>query len=123
MENQNQNINQNPNPSNIIPQMEERASKPSSVGPFVGIIIVILVIVLGGLYFWGQRLDKSSNEPVIPEDTMTGSPAEDDSIEMLETQGLSDEISDIEGDLNTTNLDNLDQGLQQIESELNQSGL
>lgn len=43
----------------------------SSVGSIIGIIVIIAVIVLGGLYFWGKRLEESkANENLIT--TFTG---------------------------------------------------
>jgi len=41
------------------------------------------------------------------------------SIRNMEIQSDSDEVADIEADLNTTELDNLDKELGDIESELN----
>lgn len=37
--------------------MEHRPDPENSVGPLVGIIIIVLILVLGGLYFWGERLN------------------------------------------------------------------
>ena len=36
--------------------MEHRPNPENSVGPLVGIVIIVLILVLGGLYFWGERL-------------------------------------------------------------------
>lgn len=48
----------------------------SSVGSIIGIIVIIAVIVLGGLYFWGKRLEESkANENLIT--TFTGPGATD----------------------------------------------
>ena len=33
-----------------------------SAGPVIGIIIILAVIVLGGLYFWGQRTNETAQE-------------------------------------------------------------
>ncbi|MCE9643786.1 hypothetical protein K8Q93_00845 [Candidatus Parcubacteria bacterium] len=38
--------------------MDHRPDKDNSVGPLVGIIIIVLILVLGGLYFWGERLNR-----------------------------------------------------------------
>ena len=115
-----ENLNVNQNPVDTMPQTPEETPKSSSVGPFIGIIIVILVIILGGLYFWGQRVEKNADESILTgEDTVT----EDNSVEILETQSSSDEIADIEEDLNTTDLENLDRELQSIESDLDAAGL
>lgn len=79
-----------------------------SFGPLVAIIIIVIILILGGLYFWGQRADIS--EPIIP--------ADDTIVETLETQSTSDEIVDIDADLEATDLDNLDADLAAIEGEL-----
>ena len=115
-----ENLNTNQNPVNVMPQMPEETPKPSSIGPLIGIIIVILVIVLGGLYFWGQRVEKNADESMATKEgaMSEGSDTADTSIELLETQGSSDEITDIEKDLDSTDLENLDQELELIESEL-----
>ena len=39
--------------------------KDSSVGPIIGSIIIIILIVLGGLYFWGYVINKQKAD--IPE--------------------------------------------------------
>lgn len=35
----------------------------SSVGPVVGIIIIIVLMVVGGLYFWGAYLNQEPHDP------------------------------------------------------------
>lgn len=40
-------------------------------GPIIGIIIIVLLLALGGLYFWGARLnarDRAADLPLIPGD-------------------------------------------------------
>ncbi len=48
------------------------AHHKSSMGPFVGAVIVIVVLAFGALYFWGARLNEQSrteqNLPYIPAD-------------------------------------------------------
>ncbi|HYF10186.1 MAG TPA: hypothetical protein VD967_01095 [Candidatus Paceibacterota bacterium] len=36
--------------------MDHQPNKDNSVGPLIGIVIILLILVLGGLYFWGERL-------------------------------------------------------------------
>ncbi|MDP2705154.1 MAG: hypothetical protein Q8O71_01995 [bacterium] len=86
----------------------------SSVGPLVGIIIVVIIIVLGGMYFWGQRVDRSGIDPMLENDAMTQS---------LENQSSSDDLTAIEADIDNTDLENLDAELNQINSDLEASGL
>jgi hypothetical protein len=33
-----------------------------SVGPAIGVIIIIAVLVIGALYFWGSRLNKEPEQ-------------------------------------------------------------
>jgi len=47
------------------------AHKQSSAGPIVGAIIITVLLVFGGLYFWGAHLNKEQNNaenqvPFIP---------------------------------------------------------
>jgi len=42
--------------------------KDSGVGPIIGSIIIIILIILGGLYFWGYEINKQkTTTPAIPE--------------------------------------------------------
>jgi len=92
-----------------VPTGDERGQK--SAGPVIGIIIIVLVLVFGGLYFWGKRV---TQEPT-PEAIMN---MPDSQLETLGTQNTSDEVTAIEEDLNATDLENLDAELGDIEKEL-----
>lgn len=92
------------------------------VGPLIGIIIIAVVMILGGLYFWGQKV----NDMIPPhKDVASDQTAEkvagqsDEALNALETQGTSDSVADIEADLNATVLDGLDAEAGSIEAELN----
>lgn len=63
---------QSPTPN--IPQQPVRSGKPSS-GPIVGIIIIVLLMLVGALYFWGARLNQRDIDqlPLIPPDNSTTS--------------------------------------------------
>lgn len=85
-------------------------------GPIVGSIVVITVLVLGGLYFIGKKVNEGGLlEPSAAE--IQNAP--DELLHTLKTQGTSDEVNAIEEDLNATELENLDAELQDIEAELN----
>ncbi len=62
-----------------------------STGLIIGAIVIIAIIILGGLYFWGQRADDS--------DAVT---------DTINTPNTSDEAAAIEADLNVTDIENLD---------------
>jgi len=64
-------------PLSPIPnENEDRLLPParkSGAGAFVGIIIIIVLMAVGGLYFWGARLNQQQNPPpYIPTDSPTG---------------------------------------------------
>jgi uncharacterized protein HemX len=104
--------NQNP-PVMNYPQVQ----KTSSTGPIIGIIIIIVILVLGGLYFWGQKLsNNSADEQMMAEqDAIAESQSISQTME-LKTQGTSDDLSSIEADLNATDLDSLGNELDTAES-------
>ena len=68
-------------PSSPIPnENEDRLLSPgtppvggSGSGPTVGIIIIVILLVLGALYFWGAHLNSQNN----PEDQLPLIPASD----------------------------------------------
>ncbi len=92
------------------------------VGSIISIIIIIIIFVLGGLYVWGARLNKA--EQTKGEVGLSGqsaqdiSQAQDPALDNLKTQGTSDNLSAIEDDLDTTSLNGLDTGINDINIEL-----
>lgn len=52
-----------------------RSGQKSTIGPFVGIIIILVLLVLGAFYFWGAHLntvrEQEQNLPLIPGDSTT----------------------------------------------------
>lgn len=96
--------------------------QPSHLGIILGVLIVVLMLILGGLYLWSTSLQEQA--PVIPEDTLRPSAEENNEPESnnaeadaqtLETVSSSDTIESIEADLQSTNLDTLDADAQAIE--------
>src|SRR3989344_4525293 len=92
----------------VMPKMTDEKKQ---VGPIIGVVIIVLILTLGGFYFYGNQLNKK-NGVMTPEEIRN---APDSSILNLEQQSSSDEISEIEADLNATNLNDLDKELQDIE--------
>lgn len=80
------------NTTPLPPAMPQKKSSP--VGSIVGAIIVILILIFGGLYFWGAQLEKQQmqNEqlPFIPSTQ---------SNDIASTAAESDQVSDIEADM------------------------
>lgn len=93
--------------------MEENKS---SVGSIVGTIIIIALLVLGGLYFWGKRIEESKALNQLTSDNVTPT-AQTDSASINEATAIksmssSDELGAIEVDLKNTNTTNLSPELE-----------
>lgn len=80
----------------------------SSVGPIAGAVIVILLLVAGGLYFWGAQLNKQEEVlPFIPSNDTTqdeSATVTGDTSAGLPAQSSSDDVSSIEADANAMNM-------------------
>ncbi|PIQ66828.1 MAG: hypothetical protein COV95_02015 [Candidatus Zambryskibacteria bacterium CG11_big_fil_rev_8_21_14_0_20_40_24] len=98
-ENQN---NNNP----VVPEIQHK-----STGPLIGIIIIIAVIILGGLYFWGQRTSRVDVGGGIPQ------AFDGQDISALPEQSNSADTASIEADLNAVDFENLGNEFDSIEAE------
>ena len=124
---------QNQNPVASGSQMppvspEERASgvtpeaPKSGVGPIAGATIVIILLIAGGLYFWGAKLNRQNTVPYIPgDDTVQDysqpvGELQSDTSAGLPPQSSSDDTSSIEADFNAMNIDQMN---SQNSAELN----
>jgi hypothetical protein len=96
---------------NQMPPITNEPDKKSSVASLVAVIIILALIIVGGLYFLKQR----SSQPIYTPPATTNS---DSVTASLNTQGSSDSLDSIEKDLNSTDLNNLDQGAAAIDAEL-----
>lgn len=93
----------------------EEGLDDGGAGPIIGSIIVILVIIAGGVYFWLERTDNSAEiEALLNEEV----PAEDNVLSGLQEVETSDDIDAIEADLEGTDLDSLDDELGNIDALL-----
>ena len=94
--------------------MEPQQNNKSSIGSIIGTIIIIALIILGGLYFWGKRIEESKmNKELISEPTTTET-TEINEAATIKSVSSGDDVNSIQYDLDKTNLDNMD-------AELNQS--
>lgn len=89
----------------------ERESK----GPVVGIVVIIVLLILGGVYLWQS---KSVETPVNNGDQTASTT--DEMTANLSTQGSSTDPKDIEADVNATSYDGIDKEVAQIGVELGQ---
>lgn len=81
----------------------------NSAGPVIATVIILAVIILGGLYFWGER---SNQRDVKDADANSAAAANtDQTTAAIRSQSSSDDISSIEADLNNTNTEAIDADL------------
>ena len=78
----------------------------SSIGSIIGTIIIIAIIILGGLYFWGKRIEESKLKQNLVTDTVQPT-AQQNEANIIESTSSSDDLQSIQADLNATNMNNL----------------
>jgi hypothetical protein len=78
------------------------------MGPIIGSIIIIVLLALGGLYFWSKELQKEKPAEVEQNPALQGTT----------TLNSSDEVSSIEADIESTNFNDIDADLKSLETEL-----
>ena len=106
---------ENPAEGNSAPLPQQPDNQEKSFGPLIGIVIIITLLVIGGIYYWlnldiGAGRDEMTAEEILSE--------KDPQLEALQQQGSSDEVAAIEEDLQATDLEGLDAELEQIDQEL-----
>ena len=104
------------------PAPGEPKEHSSALGPILGVLIIILVLVLGGLYLWGGALVNERDDMMDDDEMMDGMHDQDENsveadIEALGNVNQSDELEAIEEDLDNTLLE-LDQELDDIDDLL-----
>ena len=110
--------------------VEEVAQEPAQVEKVIGeekqsvfkkfwyvfaILGVIVALCLAFLVYGYLKLNQQKSAPI---PTPTATEEIDEQTSDLEEQGASDEIEDIEADLEATDLSGIDQELEDIDSEL-----
>ncbi len=105
-----------PTPPSTPPAAGPASPSPrrSPAGPLIGAIIVVFLLVLGALDYWGAQLAKREEARSAEEIGTLPDPARD----AIEVQGTSDEVGAIEEDLSATDLSGLDAELLEIDAEL-----
>jgi hypothetical protein len=102
-------VNEVPLPAVIAPE-----NRP--MGALIGTIIVIIILVLGGFYLWSTNIQPKIDQKIAPvtdeQATVNETATANATIEQLNTQSPSDEVTSIESDLSATDLSAVDKGLQ-----------
>ena len=104
----------------MIEENNQEHRSVSHTGPILGILIIVLVLILGGLYLWGAEVQEQE-EVVTPRQIENNEPetvrATADA-EILDVVSPSNELQAIEADLESTDLDSLDKELNEIDNEI-----
>lgn len=98
------------------PKQEETAGEQESTGLWTWVVTgVVVVVVIFGLYAWPKEetVQEQNQEPVAAEEQP------DVQAQALEQVLPSDEIDDIEKDLQSTDISNIDKEISDIETEIN----
>jgi hypothetical protein len=108
------------------PTHHDQHDAPRTVtnGPVLAVLILVLLILLGGLYYWFITLSVAPSmapTPIRPTAEQNNEPESTTAEVQTETLGVmstSNELDAIEADVEATNLDTLDAELQAIDAEL-----
>ncbi len=96
--------------------MEPQTQNKSSIGSIIGIIIIITIIILGGLYFWGKRVEEAKYKEQMINEAQNQNQADNVVVNestAIKTTSSGDDLNSIENDLNSTKIDNLSAELDQ----------
>lgn len=101
------------NNQNNFQSENKPTKKDSNIGPIIGSVIIIVLIILGGLYFWGYIINKQQvNAPT----------TEESEVEEVKTEEIADpDVAEINNELNSTNVDEIDSELNKIDAEFDAS--
>ena len=77
---------------------EPTATPPrkNSVGPIIGSIIIVLILILGAFYFFVTRRDKTPETPNTPGEQVQGA-----AVTEAESQQLNAELENMDADFNS----------------------
>lgn len=84
-------------------------TKKGGVGPVLGIVVIIALIAIGGYYYFTSGVEQIPNYEAGEEDA---------TVQALSEQSTSDTISDIEADVEATDLSEVDALLEDLEADL-----
>lgn len=89
-----------------VPQEMAPEPKSGGMGPLIGVVIVVVLIALGGLYFWGGQLNKEEAVEEAPAAEIAAPSDEpaaiDTSLDEFDTDAFE---SDLDADLKALELE------------------
>ncbi|MEM9336994.1 MAG: hypothetical protein AAGA35_04020 [Patescibacteria group bacterium] len=108
-----------------VPETEEKISDKSPFGIVIVVLVVLLLAILAGLYFWYSSLVNQpvavpapTERPTAEENNEPESTTAEAQADTLNVVSTSDELQAIEADIESTDLDSLDAELEAIDAEL-----
>lgn len=106
------------------PLLEGTEPVKKFVAPIIIILFIILGFILGGLYYWYSVstkpvvIDLNPTRPTLETNKEPETRTATAQVDSLTVMSTSDELSAIEADLLSTDLDSLEMEINQIEAEL-----
>lgn len=99
---------------------------PSYIGIVLGVLIVILICILGGLYMWSETLKKNeqvpatleSGRPTVEENNEPESTNAEAEVETLNALSPSNELGAIEADLQNTQVTEPEADLNAVDATM-----
>ena len=82
--------------------------KKGGVGPVLGIIVIIILLALGGLYYFTKGIGQIPNYD---------SGNQDDAMMQMQEQSNSDALSDIDADVQATDFSEIDATLSDLDAD------
>ena len=99
--------------------------KSSHLSAILGVLIIVLVLILVGLYLWGTTFntpaevpEAAAERPTIEQNNEPESTNAEADVETAQAVSTSDEIEAIEADIESTDIEELDAELNAIDAEL-----
>lgn len=114
-------------PESAVPETPNATGEEkSSMGFVIAILAILLIAILAGLFYWYTLIMQQANtpapapatRPTAEENNEPESTTAEVETEAMNVVSTSDELSVIEADIESTDLDSLDAELQAIDAEL-----
>jgi hypothetical protein len=86
--------------------MEENVPRENPIGPLVGSVIILIILILGGLYFWADKLNR--DEKIRTEQERIRKE------QALEEKKNHDDLNSIEADIKKTDVNKLQSQAQSL---------
>lgn len=109
-------MNQTPQPpapqKPMMPETQPPKNGGQGAGPMVAIVVIVLVLALGGLYYFLQTL------PQLNQQGASADAQDQQSVEALMSQGSSDTAAAIQADINATDLTPVDKAVSDVDASV-----